>query len=92
MFSQLYIILTIDSQNLDRLNRRLQYECTLPQAFNKITHIAIALENIHAFTRDQGGDIFELPPFSVDLTPIDTDCSIVKRHVSRMSNKKGKHF
>ena len=35
--------------------------------------------------RDQGGEIFELPPYSVDLTPIDTDCSIVKRHVSRMS-------
>ena len=40
--------------------------------------------NTHAFTRDQGGDIFELPPYNVDLTPIDTDCSIVKRHVSWM--------
>ena len=40
----------------------------------------------------QGGDIFELPPYSVDLTPIDTDCSIVKRHVSRMSNIKGRIF
>ena len=29
---------------------------------------------------------FELPPYSVDLTPIDIDCSLVKRHVSRMSN------
>ena len=71
---------------------KLQYECTLPQAFKKITHLEIALENIHAFTRDQGGDIFELPPYSVDLTSIDTDCSIVKRHVSRMSNIKDRHF
>ena len=29
-----------------------------------------------------------LPPYSVDLTPIDTDCRIVKRHISRMSNIK----
>ena len=34
----------------------------------------------------------ELQPYSVDLTPIDTDCSIVKRHVSRMSNIKDWHF
>ena len=40
------------------------------------------------FTRDQGGDIFELPPYSVDLDPIDTECSIVKRHVSGMLNIK----
>ena len=71
---------------------KLQYECTMPQAFNKITHLAIALKNIHTFTRDQGGDIFELPPYSVDLTPIDTDCSIVKRHVSQVSNIIDRHF
>ena len=46
----------------------------------------------HAFTRDQAGDIFELPPYSVDLTPIDTDHSIVKRHVRWITNKKGRHF
>ena len=34
----------------------------------------------------QGGDIFELLHYSRDLAPIDTDCSIVKRHVSRISN------
>ena len=67
---------------------KLQYECTMPLAFNKITHLAIALWNIHAFTRDQGGDIFELPPYSVDLALIDIDCSSVKRHVSWMSNIK----
>ena len=48
--------------------------------------------NIHAFSRVQGGDISELPPYSVDLTPIDADCSIVKRHVSRMQNIKDRHF
>ena len=48
--------------------------------------------NIHTFTKDQGGDTFELPPYSVDLTPIDTDCNIAKRHVSRMSNIKDRLF
>ena len=38
------------------------------------------------------GDIFEMPHYSVDLTSIDTDCSIVTRHVSRMSNIKDRHF
>ena len=70
---------------------KLKYECTMPQAFNKITHLAIAFQNIYAFTMDQGGDIFELSPYSVDLTPIYTDCSIVKRRVSRMSNIKDRH-
>ena len=28
---------------------KLQYECTIPQAFNKITHLAIALLNIKAW-------------------------------------------
>ena len=46
----------------------------------------------HTFTRDQGGDIFELPPYNVDLTPMYTDCSIVKRHVSWMTNIKDKIF
>ena len=45
-----------------------------------------------SFNIHKGGEIFELPPYSVDLTPIDTDCSIVKRHVSRMSNIKYRHF
>ena len=36
--------------------------------------------------------MFQLPPYSVDLTPIDTDCIIVKRHVSRMSNIKDNQF
>ena len=62
------------------------------QPFNKLPHLAIALKNIHAFTRDQGGDIFELPPYSVDLTPIDTECSIVKRHIIWMSNIKHNIF
>ena len=73
-------------------NIKLQYECTMPQAFNKITHFEIALKNIHTFTRDEVGDIFELPPYSVDLAPIDTDCSIVKCHISRMSNIKDRLF
>ena len=47
--------------------------------------------NIHTFIRDKGGDIFELPPYSVDLTPMDTDCSIVKRHISPMSNVKNRN-
>ena len=64
----------------------------MPQAFNKITHLAIALQDIHAFTRDQGGDTLELPAYSVDLTPIHTDCNIAKRHISRMSNIKDRHF
>ena len=62
------------------------------QSFNKITHVAKTFFNIHTFTRDQGGDTFELPPYSVDLTPIDTDCNIVKRHVSWMSNIKDRFF
>ena len=64
----------------------------MPQALNKITHLAMALLNIYAFTRDQGSDIFELLPYSVDLTPKDTDCSIVNRHVSQMSFLKDTHF
>ena len=45
----------------------------------------------------KGVDIFELPPCSVDLTSIDTEIdrylrSIVKRHISRMSNIKDRHF
>ena len=71
---------------------KLQYECTMSQSFDKITHLATALYNIHTLTREQGGDMFELPPYSEDLTPIDTDCSIVKRHVSRMSNIKDRFF
>ena len=48
--------------------------------------------NIHAFARDQSGGIFELPPYSVDLTPIHTERSIVMHHFSRMSNIKDRHF
>ena len=48
--------------------------------------------NIHTFSSDQGGDIFELPPYNVDLTPMDTDCGIVKRHVSWMTNIKDRFF
>ena len=47
-----------------------------------------SLKKIHAFTRDQGGDIFELPKYRVDLTPKYTDYSIFKRRISRMSNIK----
>ena len=36
--------------------------------------------------------MFELPPYSVELTHIYTDYSIVKRHVSRMSNIKDIHI
>ena len=64
----------------------------MSQAFNKITHLVIALSNFHTFTRDQGGDNVESPPYSVELTPIDTDCSIVKRYVSRMSNITDRYF
>ena len=71
---------------------KLQYDCTMPQPFKKITHLAIALYNDHVFTRDQVGDIFELSPYSLDLTPLDTDCSIVKYYVSRMSNIKDRYF
>ena len=42
--------------------------------------------------QDPGWLYFELQPYSVDLTPINTDCSIVKRHVSRMWNIKDWHF
>ena len=48
--------------------------------------------NYSQIHQDPGWWYFELPPYSVDLTPIDTDCSIVKRHVSRMSNIKDWHF
>ena len=64
----------------------------MSQAFNKITRLAIALQNIHAFTRDQCSEIFDLPSYSLDLCPIDTDGSIVKRHVGRMSNIKDRDF
>ena len=33
-------------------------------------------------------DQFDLPSYSLDLSPIDADCSIVKRHFGRMSNIK----
>ena len=33
-----------------------------------------------------------MPPYSVDLAPIDTDCSIVKRHVIWMPNIEDRHF
>ena len=64
----------------------------MSQAFNKITHFAKALQNIHTFTRDQGSDIFDLPSYSLDLSPIDTDCCIVKRPVGQMSIIKDRHF
>ena len=57
---------------------------------NKITHLAKVLQNIHAFTRDQGSDIFDVSSYSLYLSPIDTDFSIVTRHVGRMSNIKEK--
>ena len=64
----------------------------MPQPFNKITHLSIALYNIHVFTRDQVGYIFELPPYNLDLAPIDTDCSIDKYNVSQMSNIKDIYY
>ena len=64
----------------------------MSQAFNKIAHLAIALQNTHTFTRDQGIDIFYFPSYSVNLSHIDTYCSIVKPHVGRMANIKDRHF
>ena len=61
-------------------NIKQQYECTMSQAFN-----------IHMCTMDQGSDIFYLPYYSLDLSPIDTDCS-VKHHVGWMSNIKDRQF
>ena len=37
-----------------------QYECPMSQAFNKIAHLAKALQKIQTFTWDQGSDIFGL--------------------------------
>ena len=46
----------------------------------------------HAITRDQGGDIFDLPPYSVVLTPIVLTVALFKLHVSRMSNIEDRSF
>ena len=38
------------------------YGCPMSQAFNKIAHLAKALQNIQTFTWDQGSDVFGLAP------------------------------
>ena len=60
----------------------------MSQAFKKITHLVIAVQNMHAFTREQGSD---LSSYSLDLSPIDTDCSIVKQCARRVSYIKDRH-
>ena len=62
------------------------------KASSKITHHAIALQNIHAFTGNQASDIIDTPSFSLCLSPIEPDCSIVKRRVGQMPNVKGRYL